>query len=557
MEIHEYTWLVVLAFIISFIDAFSIGANDVANAFATSVASRSLTLKQACAIACVSEFLGAVLLGAGVAETIRSGIANISFFKNDPELLMLGMFCANLASSVWTLVATKFSMPVSTTHSVVGGVIGMAVAAYGFESVSWEWGGFGQIVASWFISPVLAGTIAASVFLTVKYSVMVDFSGNNRSNSFKRATLAIPIYTFFAVSIIFWFCAYKGAPALKLSAQPIGYVCAIAFGGGAVVALMVHFIAVPRIVAYIERTPEISEDMGLTDKVVDVEAVATKSRADEENEPLKAEETDKGPEEIDKDLEAASPEVTAASPGAAPQVAAAGPDSASDSALSSEIGKDSKLKKFGGFLTKGVNQDVHSEHDPKVQQMKSNTKKFDAKAERMFSWLQVMTATCNSFAHGANDLANALAPMATVYYIWEHAAVSEEKKFSAPLWQIAYCAAALNVGLAIYGYKIMASLGANITHHTPSRGFNMELGAMLTVLVASVAGIPVSTTHCITGATVGVGLTQGEASNVNWKHVGKICFGWIITVPAAALISGLSFALMAYSPRMPQAVTGV
>ncbi|KXN69455.1 hypothetical protein CONCODRAFT_8142, partial [Conidiobolus coronatus NRRL 28638] len=188
MNPYEYTWIFAVTLIAAFCDAYGIGANDVANSFSTSVSSGSITLAQACLIASFTEFFGALLLGAGTASTIRDGIISLQLFAGKPELLMLGMLCALIGSAIWTLIATRLGWPVSTTHSIVGAIVGVGISGFGFNAVKWGWEGLGKIIASWFISPVLAAIVGSAIFLVTRTFVL------KAENPFQRGLYAIPIY---------------------------------------------------------------------------------------------------------------------------------------------------------------------------------------------------------------------------------------------------------------------------------------------------------------------------------------------------------------------------
>jgi sodium-dependent phosphate transporter len=500
-----YTWIVVVAGIVSFVDAFAIGANDVANSFATSVASKSLTLRQAVGIACFTEFFGALLLGSGVAETIRKGIIDTSQFKEQPYLLMLAMMCANIGSSVWVMAATFMGMPVSTTHSVVGAIMGTGIAAFGAGTVKWGWDGFAKIVASWFISPVLAGVLGAILFLIIKYGVMLT------KQPYKRAQIAVPIYYFLSFLIITFFIFFKGSPRIKALKLSLGAVVGISVGTGVVAGIVGYFLVHKLVVPHITKTPELNAKFGT---VEGFDGAATDpERADAESTP--------------------PPSATSSVHGGSTHIA--GPTVAEE-----------EVKET--MFTHGINADVVTAKTEEIQHIHDSGDHYDGQAERVFTSLQVLTAAFASFSHGANDLANALAPFAAVVYIYENGEIGEKKQ-AVPFWQIAYCAIGLDMGLFFFGYKIMSAIGSELTLHSPCRGFCMELSAMLTVLIASKAGIPVSTTHCITGATTGVAMcNKNVSSSFNYKKFAIIFFGWLLTVPMAGLIAGLFFAMMAYSP---------
>ncbi|KAJ3332073.1 hypothetical protein HDU93_009343 [Gonapodya sp. JEL0774] len=208
MGAYDYTWLFVVGLLQAFIDGYGVGANDVANSFATSVASKTITLRTACLIATFAELLGAVLLGKSTAETVRNNILILDNFKSQPEVLMLGMWCALIGSSSWILLATYHGMPVSTTHSIVGAIIGVGIATFGTSSVYWGWDGVSKIVASWFTSPAVAGILASLIYLAIKYGVMLA------RNPFETGLLTLPIFFFVTVGVNLFFILLKGVGSL-------------------------------------------------------------------------------------------------------------------------------------------------------------------------------------------------------------------------------------------------------------------------------------------------------------------------------------------------------
>lgn len=492
MEPQEYSWLLVFAFIVAFADAFAIGANDVANAFANSVGSRSLTLKQAACIACFTEALGALLLGKGVADTIKGKIIDPMFFADKPEVLMLGMTCAMVGSSTWVLIATFWSLPVSTTHSIVGAVVGVGVAAGGSRSVLWGWEGLGQIVASWFISPVLAGVVASLFYIVLKKTVLTQ------ENAFERAQRFVPAYFFLTFFVCTFFITFKGA---GVDVNDFRSVILISLGVSVLMALVAAFYFVPKMV----------EKINLSQPIKSVDSEETSGTAYETIKII----------------------------------------SKSEEEVFEQAGTVTTLEESpsGTGIFSSLEVDVVSASTQEQIDMHMAADTFDEKSERMFSFLQVLTACFQSFAHGANDLANALGPLATVYFIYNEAEVADN--IPVHTWQVLYAAFALDLGLVLLGYKIMASLGSNMTKMSAARGFNINLGAMLTVLTASFLSLPVSTTHCITGATAGVALANGGGSKaLNGKLLLQCFVGWIITVPFAACVAGMFFSLMAYSPKV-------
>ncbi|KAJ3245997.1 Na+/Pi symporter, partial [Borealophlyctis nickersoniae] len=230
MDPYTFTWLFGMGIVFAFFDAFGIGSNDVANSFATAVGSRTITLKNACFIAVFTELGGAILLGSGVAETIKNKIITIALFNNHPETLMLGFVCALFGSALWVNTASHYGLPVSTTHSIVGAVAGIGITAFGGNAVDWGWTGMGKIIASWFISPVVAGIFASIVYLITKFGVM------RSPNALARGLITVPIYVLITMFVSITYIILKGGKSKDLSSN-MGLALGIAAGVAAAVAI--------------------------------------------------------------------------------------------------------------------------------------------------------------------------------------------------------------------------------------------------------------------------------------------------------------------------------
>jgi phosphate/sulfate permease len=518
--------------VVAFIDAFGIGANDVANAFATSVSSGSLTLMQACIAACFTEFLGAVLLGAETAETIKGGILSPAYYADQPEMLMLAMMCAIIGSATWVLTATKFGWPVSSTHSIVGAIIGVGIAAFGGNSISWGWDGVSQIFASWFISPIAAGLVAAAIYMITKYAIL------RRVESFKWGIRLVPVYFFFTAGIEAFYIIYK-APGGGSKFLGIGTIIGIAIGVAAVCAAFGQFFFCPWVVRkvkgrenlkvyhmlvipFLKKQPTIDEvdiEHHAPTRPIEeehVDEVFTDNKADEKLEPVEPVEQEEA--EVQENW------------------------------LKSNVKK--YKKKFVDAALNGVRQDVRNLDNDKLKTVHAGAELFEDDAEYLFTFLQVITALMASFAHGSNDVSNAVGPISSIYEVWSTAEVTVDGKVNVPVWILVYGGVGIDLGLMLMGYRVMRSMGNNITFFTPSRGFCAELAAALTVLTCSQLGLPVSTTHCITGASAAIGLcnTNGYKA-VNWKMLGWCFFSWFITLPCAGLTAGLLIAICANSPK--------
>ncbi|GAA0420614.1 inorganic phosphate transporter [Cocleimonas flava] len=404
---------ITLAAVFGIFMAWGIGANDVANAMATSVGSKAITIKQAIIIAAIFEFLGAYLAGGQVTKTIRKGIVDLNAFDGNPDLLIWGMLASLLAAGTWLLIASMKGWPVSTTHSIVGAVIGFAAVGVSVDAVSW--GKVGTIVMSWVVSPVLAGGIAFAVFKSIQNLVI------NTSNPLENAKKYGPFYLFMVGFIIALVTIKKGLKHIGLDVNGgMEFVYAIILG--LLVALL------------------------------------------------------------------------------------------------------------GVYLIKKVKFDEKAE------------KRFHfANVEKIFAVLMVFTAAAMAFAHGSNDVANAVGPMAAVISVAQSGELASKSEL--PSWVLLVGAIGIVIGLATLGYKVMATVGKNITELTPTRGFSAEIGAASTVVLASYTGLPISTTQTLVGAILGVGLARGIAA-IDLRVVGNIFMSWVITLPAGAILSILFFYML-------------
>ncbi|KFX71208.1 phosphate permease [Pseudomonas taeanensis MS-3] len=405
--------LLLLACLFGFFMAWGVGANDVANAMGTSVGSRALTIKQAILIAMVFEFCGAYLAGGEVTDTIKSGIVDATMIS--PDLMVLGMMSALLAAGTWLLVASTRGWPVSTTHSIVGAVIGFA--AFGVSMDAVHWAGVGPIVASWVISPVLSGLVAFGVFMSVQ-KLIID-----TDNPFQNAKRFVPMYMFITGFMVTIMTVTKGLKHIGLDISAAqGFL--LALGVGSVVMLL-----------------------GI--------------------------------------------------------------------ALLSRIRLDVEADKAFHY----------------------------ASVEKVFAVLMIFTACAMAFAHGSNDVANAVGPLAAIVGVIQSGGEAVGVKSALPSWVLLLGAIGIVIGLATYGYKVIATIGKEITELTPSRGFAAELATATTVVGASAIGLPVSTTHTLVGAVLGVGIARGIGA-LNLGVVGKIFMSWIITLPVGAALSILFFTIL-------------
>ncbi len=411
----EYgTIFIILACVFGLFMAWGVGANDVANAMATSVGSKALTIKQAIVIAAIFEFLGAYLAGGQVTATIRKGMMDTSLLVNSPELLIYGMLASLLAAGIWLLVATRAGWPVSTTHSIVGAIVGFAAVGIGIDAVNW--GKVVTIAMSWVISPVLAGVVSYALFRSVQRLIF------DADKPFQASKKYVPYYIFLVGFIVSLVTLFKGLKHVGLElTTPQAYSVAIVIG---VISMLV-----------------------------------------------------------------------------------------------------------GKYFISKLKFDPDADHDYHFTNV-----------EKVFGVLMMFTASAMAFAHGSNDVANAVGPLAAVVSIVESGGQVAQKSAMAG-WILLLGGVGIVAGLVMYGKKVIATVGSNITELTPSRGFAATLAAATTVVIASGTGLPISTTHTLVGAVLGVGLARGIAA-LNMNVVRTIFMSWIITLPAGAILSIMIFFML-------------
>jgi inorganic phosphate transporter, PiT family len=416
LEIIEHYGLIllVLAVAFGFFMAWGVGANDVANAMGTSVGAGALTIKQAVIIAAVFEFAGAYLAGGQVTSTIRRSIIDPAIFSDSPELLVYGMIAALLAAGIWLLIASLNGWPVSTTHSIVGSIVGFAAVGISVDAVSW--GRVGTIVLSWVTSPLCAGILAFVLFRSVQILIL------DKDHPFERAMKYIPYYMFLVGFVMAMVTFQKGLSHVGLE---LSFLEATVYSAGVGIIVVI----------------------------------------------------------------------------------------------------------IGMILLRNIKVDKNADRDFHY-----------ASVEKVFAVLMIFTACGMAFAHGSNDVANAIGPLAAVNSVIASGGVVTSQA-AIPVWILALGGGGIALGLIMYGHKVIATIGKGITHLTPSRGFAAELAAGTTVVIASGTGMPISTTHTLVGAVLGVGFARGIAA-INLRVIRTIFISWVITLPAGAILAIIIFYIL-------------
>jgi len=406
------SWILLITLLLGFYMAWNIGANDVANAMGTSVGSKALTLKRAVILAGILEFAGAFFVGSSVSETIQHGIVTPQIFQSDPTVFVIGMMGSLCATGVLLQIASYFGLPISTTHAIVGAVLGFGVCLGGMEAV--QWGKVAEIAMSWVFSPLLSGIVAYFLFQLIQRKILYV------SDPIGAARKWSPLLVFFCFLIASMSFLFHGLKQLNLN---LTFAPALFFSA---------LIATPAaLLSQRFMSPQLalaSSNRGTVEKTTDVET--------------------------------------------------------------------------------------------------------------LFVYLQILSACLVAFAHGANDVANAIGPVAAVMNVL--ATHSLDVQTHIPSWLLALGGGGIVLGLATWGWRVIETIGKKITELTPTRGFCAEFGAAFTILIASKLGFPISTTHALVGAVFGVGLARGLKA-LNLQTLKDIVISWIVTIPFCAALSIAAF----------------
>jgi phosphate/sulfate permease len=459
------TALLIVALLLGLYVAWNIGANDAANSVGTAVGSGALTLKAAVVIAAIFEFSGAYFFGSNVAQTVEAGIVNPEIFSHDVADYVYGMMAALLAAGLWLQIASYLGLPVSTTHSIVGAVVGFGLAMGGMSAIFW--GKIGSIAASWLVSPLLGGAVSYMIFSLIRRKILYQ---PNPVNAAKKMTPYLLFFLFSILSSIILFGGVKRFSIFFTHIEVIGYSSMVGL-----LAALIGYFCVKRI-----KEPQ------PTLKRQHYQVIASLKKASKHLEFVEAASLGEMQERVHP--------------------------------LSTELSK----------LAKEV--EVYEEIDHTHLEFRL--------VERIFIFLQIVTACFMAFGHGSNDVANAIGPLSAIFNVLQGNSISSVSFVSPYLLLLG--GTAIVIGLATWGWRVIETVGKKITQLTPSRGFAAGFGGAITIVLASKLGLPISTTHVIVGAVLGVGFARGIGA-INLNTIRDIVLSWIITIPAGALFAVVFF----------------
>lgn len=463
------TLLKLIVLLVGFYMAWNIGANDVSNAMGTSVGSRALTLRQAVIIAAILEFSGAFFVGGTVSETMQGSLIDITQYANNPKILIYGMCGALLGTGIWLQIASFLGLPVSTTHAIVGAIVGFGALTLGFEGIQWKM--IGSIAMSWVLSPLMSGIISYFIFGVLQRNILFALHPTSATKRF------IPILLFFVFTTFSLSLFFNGLGRLHLQLSFIqAFLLSVLCG---LVAFVIGIFISKRLIPVKEPSAKMISPL-LPNSIISIDKTIKHLRR----------------------LQSGIPE-------------------AKQERVSEIISEMNTLK--DEIKTKETLPNPTSEYNL---------------VEKAFGFMQIISACFVAFAHGANDVANAIAPVAAVLGVLKTGTISEANIVSS--WLLAFGGLGIVIGLATWGWRVIETIGRKITELTPTRGFSAEFGAAITILIASKLGMPISTTHCLVGSVLGVGLAGGIRA-LNLRTLREIALSWVITIPVSALASILCY----------------
>uniref|UniRef100_A0A914HYG8 Phosphate transporter n=1 Tax=Globodera rostochiensis TaxID=31243 RepID=A0A914HYG8_GLORO len=467
-----HLWALIVAFHLSFIFAFVMGANEVSNAFATSVCSGAIKLRVAYVLATVVESAGAILLGYKVLETLRFKVIDLDMYVNTPNELLLGQVAIMAGAALWMIFATSFRLPVSSTHSHIGGIIGFSLVMRGTAGLHMH--NVINIVISWIVSPILSGIISAVLY------VLFDIAVLRRKDPVKSAFISMPIFYFAVLSFITFMVIFRGSKWIGFDKTTFWPALLISVAVGAVSALMFQFVVRRFLLKWLKNA-------------------STRSSNSNNNN---------------------SDELHAAAAGG-------GTSSEPPPPPAPHSNKQTKID----FNPPGLLKRILP--DPK----RTN----NSQTLRLFSAVQVFTGCFTGFSHGSKDIPNTIAPLATLLFVYNNVHVPKPQE--TPLWILFYGSLGTCVGFWMLGHRVIRTVGQELTEINPFCGFCVELGAAITVVIASKIGIPISMTLCIVGSVVSVGAVRGSVP-VNWPLFRNVFIAWVVTFPLSGVFSAAAMFLL-------------
>lgn len=510
-----YLWFVIVGAVFAFTYGFGTGSNDVANAFGTSVGSKTLTMRQAVVIAFIFEFTGAIVLGRVSTNTIAGGVADVKQFTRNPDIYAYGMMISLGVAGFLQILASYLELNISATHSIIGCIMGFSLVFKGKDGVLWAvkdnsgdsfppYKGVVPIFFSWVISPVLTGLTSALIFTLCRTLVL------RRNNPAIKSLLVLPCAVFLTTWVNVYFVFTKGAKKMLTEdadnwSDHKAAIIAVYSAAGA--TFLTSVIAIPLI--YKKANEKHSTNTSNTQ-------LSENNFQDVELQPHEHDNSNKR------------------------QYCEFLPDKA-----------QKIVSKVVTAVAHSTSYDIHKhiDDDELVSAMHKAAEVFDPKSEYIFSFLQVFSAICVVFAHGAGEVGYMAGPLAAIWENYENGRVS--KKVTPPIWIVLIGAFGLVFGLSLYGYKVTKSMGIKLSKLSPSRGFAAELATSLTIMIASQYGLPTSSSQCITGGIVGIGLMEGM-KGVNWRFFAIQATSWVVNLFLSLSLVAAIFSQGIYTPSINQ-----
>ncbi|VDK80559.1 unnamed protein product [Litomosoides sigmodontis] len=492
---NDVLWALICGVILAFVLGFAMGANDVANAFGTSVGSKVLTLRQAYILAVIFETLGALLIGYNVTDTVRKGVIDLTLYEDKPKEIFIGQIAILGGCSLWLLIATLARLPVSSTHSVTGATVGFGLMTRGVAGIQWK--KIAHIVASWFLSPILSGVVSAILYIIVDHSVL------RRKDPFRCGLRALPIFYWFCIAFNIFTASYQGSKLLRLSKLPLWLSSLVSIGCATVGSIAIYFLLLPRLKIWINNSlgsnttrddsfevQTISNAVQLEGNVINQKCQASKTENVESSTVIK-----------------------------------------SDSKIIESMAKKGEEKKLTDNTVMKFIRWI----------LPTDNRATDNRTMKIFSSIQAFTACFAGFAHGANDVGNAIAPLTALISIYSNLDVRQRSE--TPIYVLLYGVLAICVGLVVLGHHVIQTIGTDMSTINAASGFTIEFGAAVTSLTASKLGLPISTTHSLVGSVVFVGMVRAK-KGVQWLIFRNIALSWILTLPISGLLAmGLTLIL--------------